>query len=79
MTQTFYKSNSMKKINRYINRDLKLILHWLRANKISLNVDKTEIIFQPKGKDVTKKTKFQDKWPTNIYLKTSEVSRSYAR
>ena len=69
----------MKKINRYINRDLKLILHWLRANKISLNVDKTEIIFQPKGKDVTKKTKFQDKWPTNIYLKTSEVSSSYAR
>ena len=69
----------MKKINRYINRDLKLILHWLRANKISLNIEKTEIIFQPKGKDVTKKTKFQDKWPTNIYLKTSEVSRSYAR
>ena len=50
----------MKKINRYINHDLKLRVHWLRANRISLNVDKTEmIIFQPKGKDITKKLNFR--------------------
>ena len=55
-----YSSNSMKKINSYINHDLKLIVHWLRANRISLNVDKTEIIiFRPKGKDVTKKLNFR--------------------
>ena len=29
-----YSSNSMKKINRYINHDLKLIVHWLRANGV---------------------------------------------
>ena len=75
-----YSSNSMKKINRHKNHDLKLIAHWLRVNRISLNSDKTEImIFRPKGKDITKKTKFQVKWPANIYLKTSEVSRFYAR
>ena len=50
----------MKKINRYINHDLKLRVHWLRANRISLNVDKTEmIIFQPKEKDITKKLNFR--------------------
>ena len=52
-----YSSNSMKKINQtFINHNLKLIGHWLRANRMSLNVDKTEIIiFRPKGKDITKK------------------------
>ena len=49
----------MKKRNRYINHNLKLIVHWLRANTVSLNVDKTEIIkFRPKGKDITTKKKF---------------------
>ena len=56
----------MMKINRYINHKLKPIVHWLRVNRISPNVDKTErIIFGPKGKDVTKKL-------------TIVVSRSYA-
>ena len=32
-----------------------------------------------KAQRYNKKTKFQDKWPVDIYLKTSEVSRSYAR
>ena len=55
-----YSSNSMKKINRYINHNLKVIVHWLRANRISLSVDKTKIvIFQPKGKDITKKLNFR--------------------
>ena len=35
-----YSSNSLKKIDRYINHDLKLIFHWLRAKRVSLNVDK---------------------------------------
>ena len=55
-TNHLYSSNSMMKINRYINYKLKPIVHWLIANRISPNVDKTErIIFGPKGKDVTKK------------------------
>ena len=40
-TNLLYSTNSMKKINRYINNNLKVIVHWLRANRISLNVDKT--------------------------------------
>ena len=59
-TNYLSSSNSMKKLNRYINHDLKVIVHRLRANRISHNVDKTEIvIFQ--GERYNKKTKFQDK------------------
>ena len=43
-TNLLYSSSSLKSINKCINHDLKLIVHWLRANKISLNVNKTEII-----------------------------------
>ena len=79
-TNLLHSTNSIKKItNRYINHDLNLIVHRLRAHRISLNVEKTEIIFRPKAKDIKKTTKFQDKWPENTYLKTGEVSRSYAR
>ena len=51
-TNLLYSINSMNKINRYTNHDLKLIVHWLRANRISLNVDKTEKknIFDPRSK-----------------------------
>ena len=43
-TNLLYSGNSMKKINKFINYDLKLIV-----NRISLNVDKTKIItFRPK-------------------------------
>ena len=59
-TNLLYSSNSMKKINRYINHNLKLTVHWFRANRISLNVDKTEIIiFRPMGKDITKNLNFR--------------------
>ena len=47
-------------INKHINHDLKLIVHWFRANRISLNVDKTDIIlFLSKNKKVDKKLNFR--------------------
>ena len=33
-------SNSIKKVNKLINADLKHLVNWLNANKISLNVKK---------------------------------------
>ena len=55
-TNLLYSSNSMKKINSDINGDLKLIVHWSRAVRILLNINKTDIIkFQRKGK-----IRFQD-------------------
>ena len=35
---------SIKKINKEINHDLKSLSNWLNANKIALNVSKTEIV-----------------------------------
>ena len=44
-------SNSIKKLNKLVNADLKHLVNWLNANKISLNVKKTEmVIFKSKQK-----------------------------
>ena len=44
-------SNSIKKLNKLVNADLKHLVNWLNANKISLNVKKTEMVtFKPKQK-----------------------------
>ena len=62
MTQIYFivLINCSKKINKYINNDLSLIVQWLRTNRISLNQGKTEIIiFQPKGKIITKHLNFR--------------------
>ena len=44
-------SNSPKKMQKMVNADLKILYSWLLANKISLNCDKTEIIFFRKPGD----------------------------
>ena len=52
-TNLILTDKSMKKINKHINRDLKLVVQWIRANKLSLNTSKTElIIFKPKNKSL---------------------------
>ena len=43
--------DSVKQINKVVNKDLKFLVQWLNANRISLNVAKTEIvIFRRKKK-----------------------------
>ena len=59
-TNLLYASKSIKDINRKVNFELKNIIHWLRANKISLNADKTEVIlFQSKNKVITQHLNFR--------------------
>ena len=36
--------NSIKKLNKLVNADLKCLVNWLNANKISLNIKKTEMV-----------------------------------
>ena len=44
-------SDSIEKLNKAVNSDLKNLTNWLDANKISLKVCKTEfILFKPKMK-----------------------------
>ena len=52
--------DSVKQINKVVNKDLKFLVQWLNANRISLNVAKTEVaIFRRKKNILTvKKTIF---------------------
>ena len=50
-TNLLYLGKSIKKLIKLVNYDLKNLLYWLNANKISLNVKKTElVIFKSKQK-----------------------------
>ena len=51
---------SLKQLNKKVNRNLKLTVEWVRANKLSLNANKTEIIiFKPRNKMITKHLNFR--------------------
>ena len=59
-TNFILTDKSMKRINKHINRDLKLVVESIRANKLSLNTSKTElVIFKSKNKIVTKHLNFR--------------------
>ena len=46
-----------------MNEDLKNLMQWLKANKLSLNIKKTElIIFHPKNTKLDYSVKFKLKW-----------------
>ena len=52
--------SSLKKINKHINRDLKLIVDWIRANKLSLKASKSNIVlFKSRNKKITKQLNFR--------------------
>ena len=63
-------NQSLKRLNKFLNIDLKNLTNWLSVNKFSLNVSKTElIIFKPKRKslDFNMKIKLHGKrlYPTD--------------
>ena len=59
-TNLLYLGKSIKKLNKLVNFDLKNLLYWLRANKISLNIKKTElIIVKSKQKQFDGETKLK--------------------
>ena len=44
-TNLLHFTDSVKSLNKSINYDLKQLVHWLNANKIALNMSKTELVF----------------------------------
>ena len=52
-------SNSPKIMQKLVNADLKILYKWLLANKISLNWDKTEIIFFHKPGEIVPEMKIK--------------------
>ena len=58
-TNLILTEKSMRKINKHINRELKLVVEWIRANRLSWNTSKIElVIFKPKNKINTKHLNF---------------------
>ena len=43
-TNLLLKNKSLKQLQKHMNIDLKILQNWLKANKISLNASKTELI-----------------------------------
>ena len=43
-TNLLQMSNSIKKLNKLVNADLKQLVNWLNVNKTALNVKKTEMV-----------------------------------
>ena len=63
-TNLIYLSKSVYRLNKYVNLDLKNLTYWLNANRISLNVKKTQpVIFKHQRKKLDKpiKIKFNHK------------------
>ena len=59
-TNLLYISKNLNEIQKKINKDLKFLCTWLRANKISLNASKTElIIFRDPKKKMTQDLKIK--------------------
>ena len=50
-TTLFYSSKNLHKLSDIVNNELSKMIEWLNANRLSLNIDKTNfMIFKPKGK-----------------------------
>ena len=59
-TNLLYVNKSLKKIQNCVNLDLRSLCGWLKANRISLNASKTELIlFRDPRKQLTHDTKFK--------------------
>ena len=49
-TTLFYTSKSLQELATVVNNELRKVIEWLNANRLSLNIDKTYfMIFRPKG------------------------------
>ena len=52
-TNLLIKNNSLKQLKKHLNLDLRSLCNWLKANKISLNCSKTELlIFRHPNKQI---------------------------
>ena len=51
-TTLLYSSNNLQELSATVNNELSNIMQWLNANRLSLNIEKTNfMIFRPRGKN----------------------------
>ena len=61
-TNIFYQSNDLNNLQNVLNKELKKLSLWLNANRLALNISKTNfVIFSPKNKPLTNVTLLIDK------------------
>ena len=48
-------NNSVKKMNKQVNQDLKNLANWLNSNKICLNISKREVVLYKSSRKLTLK------------------------
>ena len=59
-TNLFHTSESVKNLNKLVNCDMNYLNNWLRANKTSFNIEKTElVIFKSSRKVLLDETKIK--------------------
>ena len=52
-TTLFYSSKNLQELSDVINSELRKMIEWLNANRLSLNIDKTNfMILRPKGTEI---------------------------
>ena len=56
-TNLLFTENSLKKLNKWINRCLKLIVQWIQANKLNIGKTKT-VTFKSRNTKITKHLNF---------------------
>ena len=61
-------NSSIKVVNQQVYKDFKNLCNWLNANKICLNVCKTEVVLFKSEKNKTKKTKKKQSNNNNLTL-----------
>ena len=75
-TNLLHSNDSIKKLNKAVNSDLRNLTNWLNANKISLNVSKTELIlFKPKMKKLDFDRKLRLNGKKDLPNQISKISR----
>ena len=52
-TNVLNYNNSVKRINKQLSQDLKNLTYWLNANKICLNISKTEVVLFKSSRKLT--------------------------
>ena len=56
-TNVFYSDTNVKSLNQVLNNELIKVTEWLQANKLTLNIKKTQVIlFKAKNKKIKEPT-----------------------
>ena len=63
-------NNSVKRTSKKINQDLKNLTNWTNANKICLNVSKTEVVLFKSSRKLTEENLNKKIYPANFTLQT---------